>query len=166
MNETESFDLLFRSYYQPLLVFAQQYVGDSDDCRDIVSAAFEDLWRNFSRIDHQHVRAYLYTLVRNKCVDHLRHRGTRRQYIEFVTILSDRFTDTDTLAEEDDRRHRVRQVLALLKPPADAIFRECFLHQKRYQQVADELGLSLSVVKKHMARALRVIREKYLKKDA
>ena len=78
MNETELFDLLFRSYYQPLLVFAQQYVGDSDECRDIVSAVFEDLWRNFSRIDHQHMRAYLYTLVRNKCVDHLRHRLAAR----------------------------------------------------------------------------------------
>lgn len=59
MNETELFDLLFRSYYQQLLTFAQQYVSDSDECRDIVSAVFEDLWRNFSRIDHQHVRAYL-----------------------------------------------------------------------------------------------------------
>ena len=165
MNETELFDLLFRSYYQPLLVFAQQYVGDSDECRDIVSAVFEDLWRNFSRIDHQHMRAYLYTLVRNKCVDHLRHRGARQQYVDFVRILSDRFTDTDTLAEEDERRHRVRMMLAHLKPPADAIFRECFFHQKRYQQVADELGLSLSVVKKHMANALRILREKYLKKE-
>ena len=149
MNETELFDLLFRSYYQ-----------HSDECRDIVSAVFEDLWRNFSRIDHQHVRAYLYTLVRNKCVDHLRHRGARQQYVDFVRILSDRFTDSDTLAEEDERRHRVRMMLAHLKPPADTIFRECFFHQKRYQ-----LGLSLSVVKKHMANALRILREKYLKKE-
>lgn len=45
---TIDFDALFREYYEPLYYFALRYVPDEDDCHDIVSGVFEQLWGSLS----------------------------------------------------------------------------------------------------------------------
>ena len=61
MRDDLNFDDLFRLYYDSLFRFARQFINDDEDCHDIVSNAYEDVWRNFSHIEEKTVKAYLYT---------------------------------------------------------------------------------------------------------
>ena len=72
MRDDLNFDDLFRLYYDSLFRFARQFINDDEDCHDIVSNAYEDVWRNFSHIEEKTVKAYLYTTVRNRTIDYLR----------------------------------------------------------------------------------------------
>jgi len=47
----------------------------------------------------------------------------------------------------------------MLKPPTSDILRACYVEEKKYKQVAEEMGISVSTVKKHIIKALKIVRE-------
>ena len=53
----------------------------------------------------------------------------------------------------------VRQVLDRMGPPTDAILKACYADGKKYREVAQEMGVSVATVKKHMVKALKMLRE-------
>jgi RNA polymerase sigma-70 factor (ECF subfamily) len=157
---TESeFDALFRSLYGELYVFAKRFVASDADCEDIVSDAFEDVWRNLSRLAPDSVRPFLYRDVRNKCIDFLRRQTTRRQYAELMASVTQGYDSADSLAELNERERIIGKVLDSLPDYTRNIFTACYVDRKQYAQVAEEMSISTSTVKKYISRALRLIAE-------
>ena len=65
---------LFRLNYRPLCMFALHYLQDADLVEDVVQECFTVLWEKLEQgADVANRRAYLYTSVRNRCLDQLRH---------------------------------------------------------------------------------------------
>ncbi len=159
MRESELFDHLFRLYYQQLLFFAMQYVTDEEECHDIVSAVFEEVWRNIDKIDESKAKAFLFTSVRNKCIDHVRRQKLRQQYVEFTELMSQRYIDEGFEYERKDYYALVNKVLSILKPPTREILEACYIQGKKYKEVAEEMKISIATVKKHMVRALKTLRD-------
>lgn len=84
MSRESDFDNIFRTYYEQMLRFVHQFVADNDDCHDIVTAVFEDVWRNFPSIDVSTIQPYLYKTARNRVIDFLRHDAKRQRYAAYV----------------------------------------------------------------------------------
>ena len=72
MGEVDLFNQLFRQYYQPLLFFALQYITDEEECHDIVNGVFEKAWQHIHQIDESTAKSFLFTSVRNRCIDYVR----------------------------------------------------------------------------------------------
>jgi len=159
MEKKKLFDDIFRQYYSQLYHFARQYLADEDTCHDVVSAVFEDVWRNFSHIQLNSVRSFLYTCTKNKCIDVLRRDKKRQQYIDFVTIMGDSYTSDEALAEKEHRDRVVRLMLEQIPPKTREILMKCYVEQKKYREVAEELDMSVANVKKHMVKALKLLRD-------
>ena len=154
------FDALFRTYYEPLYYFALQYVPDEDDCRDIVAGVFEQLWRNVSDIRPDTVRALLYTHVRNRCIDLLRHEKQKQQYADFVAHHSQHYIEAHEYDHQEERERIVAEVLDSIGEPTLSILLACYVEGKKYKEVAEMMEISVSTVKKHIVKASRIIREK------
>lgn len=159
MRETVDFDQLFRLYYKPLFRYALQYVDDEEDCHDIVSAAYEDVWRGRVQLESSTARSYLYTNVRNKCIDHLRRSGCHQRYVKYVERMSQTAATDRYDVERADTQSLVDSLLSRLGTPTREILEACYLQEKKYKEVAAEMGISVSTVKKHMVRALKTLRE-------
>jgi len=56
----------------PLLVYARRLLGDADLARDCVQDTFTRLWQADRNQVEAHLRAWLYTVCRNRAHDHLR----------------------------------------------------------------------------------------------
>ena len=50
MDDKAAFDRMFNEWYAQFVYFAYYFVNDVEVCRDIVSDAFEYLWRNYDKI--------------------------------------------------------------------------------------------------------------------
>ncbi len=163
METHKEFDEVFRTYYKPLYFFARQYVDDVDECYDIVEAAFEDVWLNYASIERATVKQYLYTNVRNKCIDWLRHFNTRKQYAAQVMLMGDAYYDPHRAMEMKEREQIIEKVLNMLEPPTKDIFIACYVDRKRYKEVAKTMEITETVVKNHIMKALKMIRGLNLK---
>lgn len=160
MTDKGDFDRLFRLLYGELHTFARRFLTSEADCEDIVSDAFEDVWRNFTAIEHGAAKAFLYKNVRNKCIDHLRREATHRRHAELYAQLTEGYDHADLLAELHEREQTVRHVLDSLPDYTRQIFIACYVDRKQYREVAQEMGISTNTVKKYISRALRLIAEK------
>lgn len=159
MSRESDFDTIFRQYYEKLYRFARQFVADRDDSHDIVAAVFEDVWRNFSTINLSTIQPYLYQTTRNRIIDHLRREGKRQQYVAYAMKMSERFTDPERAAEHEHNLRLVAVILDRIGPPTSDVLRLCYMDGKKYSEAADELGMSMASVKKHMVKALKTVRE-------
>lgn len=162
MKDISQFEQLYRTRYIQLYAFARQFVADEEECHDVVDMAFEGLWKHFKEIKEDTVLPYLYQTTRNICINYLRKKKLKTQYIKLKTLVTEEAA-TDSLAEYEERMEVAYQVLSELGEPTESIMKACFIEGKKYKEVAKEMNISLSLVKKHVVKALRLIREKKLK---
>lgn len=160
MREKAEFDHIFRLYYSQLYYFALQYIADEEEAHDMVSAAYEDVWRKFASIKEETVKQFLYANVRNKCIDLLRRRKCRDRYIEFTSVMASEYMGEQNDAEQEDNERIINNVLNSMGSPTREILLACYVEEKKYKDVAAEMDISISTVKKHIVKALKIIREK------
>ena len=69
----QEIDLIFQQYYRPLCLYATHYLHNIDEAEDVVQDCFVKL---ISRnIMPENIKAFLYTSVRNACIDRLRRQS-------------------------------------------------------------------------------------------
>ena len=161
MPQTENninFDDLFRYNYRPLCLYALHYLGDADLSEDIVQESYTALWEKLQEGAHVlNRKSYLYMMVRNRCLDHLRKKGIPTESLKPY--------DTYGIIDDDDAQDRSRTE-ARLWTAIDSLpekCREIFILSKRdglkYEEIAEELGLSVNTVRNQIAKALKLIKE-------
>lgn len=164
MGKRSEFEYVFKTYYAQLFSYAGQLVDREEDCHDIVSEAYEAMWRNWEYIHVETAKTYLYTCVRNKCLNRLRHVQTHRQYVAHYIKQTEPYACGEELAERIRRERAVREAIEEICPPVRDVVKACLIKGKKYKEAAEDFGMSLSLVKKHMVRAMAIIRENAQKK--
>ena len=148
---------LFRLNYRPLCMFALHYLQDADLVEDVVQECFTVLWEKLEQgADVANRRAYLYMSVRNRCLDYLRRKGLPTESLKPY--------DTYGIIDDDDAEER-SVMEAKLWTAIDSLPEKCrqvFLMSKRdglkYEEIAEELGLSVNTVRNQISKALNVLK--------
>lgn len=163
MKDSSRFERFFKENYDPFFYYAYRLTDDEEASRDLVSDAFEYAWANFHNEEVDNWRAYIYSFLRNKSIDYLRHTLIKEKYADFVQRFTEE-CDNPEEEEEDERMEAVRRILRTLPPRTQLVLQECYLQNKKYREVAEELEISVNAVKQHIVKALRTIREEIQKK--
>ena len=156
--EHKVFEELFDLHYGNLVGCVYGYVRDEEVAKDIVHDTFLTFWNNRKRLDLSYsAKSYLFTLAQNYALNYLRHLRVVEVNEREVTELLE--SASDELVEYDERIARVEKKLVQLPDKQREFFLKCVVEEKKYQEVADELKVSINTVKKHMARALKFLRD-------
>lgn len=154
---SEEFEYHFKSLYKPLCLFALRYTGQVDDAEDIVQQAFVDVWdksRAGNAIDN--LKAYLYQAVRNRSLSFT----TQPIYVQDTESLPEL---EDTSEEEQiicsERDARLWDAIDRLPPERKKIFLLSKRDGLKYQEIAEELNLSIKTVENQISKALKALRE-------
>lgn len=164
MVRATDIDSLFRLYYRPLCVYALHYLKDKNLIEDLVQEAFTAYWMKEAAGDEiDSPRAYLYTAVRNRCIDAIRRQ---RQNVELDSLEEEIFPVEDgvVISDEEAADNSVKEARiwsAIDRLPAKR--RKIFLMSRRdgmkYSEIAGALGLSENTVRNQVCRALEAIRQ-------
>ena len=151
--------MVFRDYYKPLVRYGTTFLKDSDEAEDVVQQVFVSLWEKRSQQDiHTSVRALLYKAVHNACLNRIKHQKVRRVYAEDWKATQEQSAVTDTVqAKELDEK--IHAAIGSMPEQCAKIFKMSRFEQLRYQEIADQLGLSIKTIENQMGKALRIIRE-------
>lgn len=166
MNKKEVFDRLYRQHYEELYFFARQMVDDEESCHDIVTSVYEDVWKDINRIlsfEPKAAKIFLFTTTRNRCMNHLRHLKVHRRYVEFCMHMSDYVENPEKMMMMEEMQKEMDERIDELGPPTREIFIACYVDRKRYKEVANEMRISVSTVRKHIVKALKYFGTKHKK---
>ena len=159
-NEKKDFEILFRDIYPKLYYAALQIVKDDEMCRDFISDSFLQLWSKRAEIEPSKRAAFLYRIVHNKCIDYIRKKSAKKKYIEFYSMLyGTSAEEIEGSWEENERRiQAMYRNIETLTPQTKKILKLCYFQDKKYREAAEELGISISAVRKHIVQALKALR--------
>lgn len=151
--------MVFRDYYTPLVRYGNTFLKDTDETEDVVQQVFVSLWEKRTQLDiHTSVRAVLYRAVHNACLNRLKHQKVRKDYAgDFKNTQSDS-EQTDAL-EAAELQERINRAIEGMPEQCARIFKMSRFEQLKYQEIADQLGLSIKTVENQMGKALKIIRE-------
>ena len=143
-----------------MLLLARMLLRDEEDSRDVVSEVFADIMgRDFAGRAPLTV-GYLLTCVRNKCLNQLRHYTVVervRRLLPTEEVAGDNVLTTD----EAQLARLWSMVDAELTPQTARVVKLRFEAQMTYQEIARQLGISTVAVYKHLAQAVRVLRQRF-----
>ena len=156
-TKEEHFRELFLSMHPKLIRYAITLIADVDEAKDIVSEVFGKAWQEFDNFGGS-PNAWLYTATRNGCLNRLKHLQVEQTHIEAIVLATQ--TDVDNgYWEHEALLQKAEAIARSLPEPTCTILRLCYWEKRTYQQVAEQLGISPDTVKKHISKALRMLRE-------
>lgn len=152
----DSFQFLYKEYYDSLVGFAESYVNRRDIAEDIVQEIFVGLWEKELRfLSKAALNTYLYTSVKNAALDFLKHQEVENRYAEH--FLSD--------SKESGRESKLdEEMLNLLFKSIDQLPERCreiflmHLDGLSNEEIAVQLHLSVLTVKTQKKKAMKILR--------
>lgn len=154
------FEFVFRAHYTRLYYVACDFVGDKEASKDIVAEAFTKVWERRDEVSADKLEGLLFVTVRNLCANHLRRLKSARRYMQYVAA-SESFDDESSLKEMETRIAEIQHVLESLPERTRHVVEECSLNGKSYKEVAEEMNISTSSVKKHVVTAYSKLRQHF-----
>ncbi|MBP3827803.1 MAG: sigma-70 family RNA polymerase sigma factor [Prevotella sp.] len=152
------YEQLFKDKYEQLYYFAYDYVTDEDVARDIVSEMFTQVWKKRQDIDISKINSYLHMAVRNRCLDYLRLVKRKNRFEEaYPTLYTE--VDDNSWMEREERIAELQAAIRQLPERTQWVLRQRYEGHKSYQEIADELGISLNGMKKLMNRTFTQLRD-------
>lgn len=159
ISHEEKFEFLFREYFASLCLFANHYLFDPELAKDAVHDVFISLWELPVQLDRlTNEKAYLYTIVRNRCLDIRRKQNIRRKYTtsnKWAKKENDDYLETEIIREETYRL--LERAIEQLPERSREILRLKLAGLKN-QDIAEKLNLSVNTVNTLKRNSYKLIR--------
>lgn len=176
-GDEQAFRFIYKQHYALLCRFAGQLLGDIALAEEVVDDVIFYLWEHRTEVEFTHsIRAYLMQSVRNKCMNEFKSASHQKQLLtssffstENIDFLDRLFSDEKhplgNLLQQELEDEICRSIEAL---PLECkqVFKKSRFEQKKYEEIATELNISVNTVKYHIKNALSNIQQrmdKYLK---
>ncbi len=160
-GDINTFEMAFRTNYNALCNYAYTFVNDHDEAEEVVQSTFINFWEKRAEININHsLKAYLYRSVRNSCLNKLKHEKVKREHEKHeLTFSSLGVESTAQSVMKNELEQRIAQALTKLPEQCRLVFTLSRFEELKYQEIADQLSISVKTVENQMGKALRIMRE-------
>jgi RNA polymerase sigma-70 factor (ECF subfamily) len=171
-GDRKSFEELVRQYDQAVLRLALHMTGSEQDARDIYQDAFLKAYRNLGSFRFEcSFYTWIYRIVTNLCLDHLRKRQVRKEDAPVVTDSSgEEYSIIDQVADDRSgasperdlmRRElgaRIARALTRLTPRERMVFEMKHYQGLKLRTIGEALNTTEETAKNTLFRATQKLR--------
>lgn len=170
ITEDNDFSNIFRTSKNGFIQFAYSYLGNMQDAEDVVMESYIQYWENKDKDTFQatNIKGYIFTIIRNKCIDVLEERKHLLQKNEELynhmigeielNISSLKGCDPSELFTSEIEQI-VHNTIETLPNRTREIFYERYLEQKPYKTIAENFGITIKGVEFHISKSLNILRK-------
>lgn len=162
--ERQDFEIFFKTNFARFFFYTNQFIKEEETCRDIVSEAFSKVLPLYSDISETELSSYLFSIIRNRCIDYVRHQSARQKYSKALIAAGITKDDgAEILKEKEEMITLIYDKIDELPEKTRNILKMCFFENKTYRETGELIGLSASGVRKHIIKAIIFFREEFKK---
>jgi len=171
-GQPEAFREVFRLLYPRLKGYCRLFVHNESEVEDIIQESFLTLWEKRNIIDpEKSVESYLFVILRNRCLNYLKEIKLKEANVNPAKIEIEElqylyqldFMEKEEKSLEEQLIISFHDAVESLPPRMKAVFIKCKIEKQKQKEVADELGISIKAVEKHIASAKQHISEKLIR---
>lgn len=162
-GNNQAYKYIYDHHYVLLCKIAYEFLKDDFLAESIVDDIIFHLWEKRNTLEiTTSLRSYLVQAVRNRCINYLNLEREKRE-VRFSVIdqqnewINSVFPSDDyPLARllENELEQEIRNAINRLPEECKVVFKKSRFEEKRYEQIAEELGISVNTVKYHIKNAI------------
>ena len=162
-GDQKAYELMFSIYFARLNDFANHVIKDNIISQDIVLEVFLKIWENRSKIESLNLEAFLFRLVRNGCIDYIKHIkvvNNRMHEIE-VTAKYEELYRIDFVGNEpyilieQELKNKIEKTVQSLPNRCREVFILSRIDGLKNKEIAEKLNINIKNVERHLNRALQ-----------
>lgn len=161
LGDEKALEMLFHEYYQPLCQFAFSFLNDREEAEEVVQNSFVRIWEKRQEISIQtSAKAYLYQVIRNSCLNELKHQKVKIQHQKWSIMDGDGMEQSsDSMAIRGELEEKIKQAMQKLPEQCRLVFSLSRFEDLKYKEIADQLNISVKTVENQMGKALKIMRQ-------
>lgn len=168
-GDMAAFEKLFAIYFPRLNNYAKSIIKESSTSEDIVQEAFITLWNKRNELEIPKPEAFLYRIVRNRCIDYIRHV----RVVQNKMISIDESQPVDELYSFDltgnepvlliaqELNDQIESVFNQLPEKCREVFTLSRIDGLKNREIAERLNISIKNVERHISRAMKSFKESF-----
>lgn len=166
-DDPATFQQLYAHYYLALCVYARRFTRSKEIAEEVVQEVFLKLWEHQRQLTiSDSLKGYLYTAVRNQCLDHLKHLQVVHKFDEYYSHLLKEAEDLYIFSQEsgdaimiaNELEKSVTEAIDSLPEQCRKIFMMSRFDGLKHQVIADNLGVTINTVQRQISIALEKLR--------
>ena len=169
-DDQKAFELLFSIYFARLNDFAKNVVKDDVISQDIVQEVFVKVWEKRVEIESINLEAFLFRLVRNRCIDYIKHLKVINNRIR-ETLISSKYEELyriDFIGNEpyvlieEEVKTKIEKTIQSLPEHCREVFILSRIEGLKNKEIAEKLDINIKNVERHLNRALQSFRKNFI----
>ncbi|GHV30929.1 DNA-directed RNA polymerase sigma-70 factor [Bacteroidia bacterium] len=161
VDEEEAYKALFDAFFIPLCLYSVKFTGCYAQSKDIVQEFFINFYekKNYKSIKAD-LRRYLYVSIQNASIAYAKkiQNLSLTGLDNVLNIPDDDNYDAEILSANIEI---LKKNLSKLSENGYKVIKAVIINNKKYKEVAEELGISVNTVKFHLTKSLRILRENF-----
>lgn len=172
LGNENAWQYIYDHHYALLCHIANSYVKDQFVAETIVGDTIFHVWEIRETLEISvSIRSYLLRAVRNRCINYLNSEREKRE-IAFSALMPDEISDdkiilTDShplgMLLERELEEEIYKAIDKLPDECRRVFDKSRFEGKSYEEISQDLGISINTVKYHIKNALALL-QKHLSK--
>jgi RNA polymerase sigma-70 factor (ECF subfamily) len=158
---------VFDRYGGSLFFFAKSIIDNKEEAEDIVAESFIKLWRQRETfVEQRNIKAYLYVITRNACLNHLKHIKRRNSsHKELMYLENEGHEEVMNRVIHAELLKIVQDEIEKLPELAKKIFKLTFVEGLKPDEIALQLSMPTQNVRNNKSRALEILRLSLARRD-
>lgn len=154
------FEQVFRKHYGSLCAYGRSILRDADEAEEIVQTVFVNIWEKRTEIEiTQSLKSYLYRAVHNHCLNRIKHQKVRDEHQQYAAYHQETtYESVSQTVYKNELEQQLSVAIEKLPEQCRIIFKLSRFDELKYQEIADQLGLSIKTVENQIGKALKILR--------
>lgn len=164
-NDVVVLQNLYTDNFPKVASYIQKNNGNKEQAKDIFQEAMVVLWKavkteKFKATNASAVQGYLYTIAKNKWMDHLRSAAYKKEVSSEVVMDFAEAQETQVVGEDlyEQKLEKAKHAFAQLGTECKELLSKFYFNKNSFEELAQELGLNIASVKNKKYRCMQRLR--------
>jgi RNA polymerase sigma-70 factor (ECF subfamily) len=161
-GDENAFSQLYTQFYPRFCFFATRLIGDRLVAEEVVQDTLFTFWKKKQDFPNlKAAKAFIYVSVRNACMNHLDKENRKAKKIKDLRVITET-TDQPIVQEMilAEVINELRNEVAKLPEQCAKVIRMLYEEEKKPQEVADELQITVSTVYNQKLRGISLLKKR------
>lgn len=160
-GEVGAFTEIYDRYFEPLYLTAYKILQHTQGAEDAVQETFLSMWKYRESIQVDNLAAYLHQSVRHAVIKEYKKNQADHLFYKRLSQATSILLQPDPLADKE-LQETLTSIIRSLPPDQQSIYCMSRENLMTYQQIANELKISVKTVEKKMSRSLQHLRKAFI----
>jgi len=157
-GSNDSFNILFKKYWEKAYADAYKRLKNREDAKDIVQEIFTKIWLNRHTQHIENLSAYLHVAIRNNAIKLLSKKKPEHPFFDIIENIPEKNSEADAKLLWKEFLQSYESLVEKMPLKRQTIFRLRYQDNKTTKDISLQLGIKRKTVQNQLGKAIDALK--------